>query len=279
MNRTWIDTHAHMNDAQFDADRDAAIQRARDAGVGTLIEVAESPEMWDAAIALAERYPFVHVSLGIHPHHAHRIGPKEWETLGVRLYSLIKHPKVVAIGEFGLDYHRMETTKEQQLFLLNMQLRMARETGKPIVIHCREAAQITPEFRCHADLQAALGDFYTYPSYDWSLPKPAGVIHCFSGTWDDAQFYMSRGFMLGVDGPLTYPSAKILRQNILRMPIERLVLETDSPYLPPQTHRGQRNESSYLPMIGAAVAEIKHQTPEVVRTITTANARALFRLN
>lgn len=279
MSRTWIDTHAHVNDAQFDGDRDAAIQRAQEAGVGTFVEIAESPEMWDAAVALAERYPFVYAGLGVHPHHAHRVGPNEWETVGAKLYALAKHPKVVAIGEFGLDYHRMQNTKDQQLFLLNAQLRLARETGKPIVIHCREAAEITPEFRCHADLQAALAEFYPNTHYDWAVAKPAGVIHCFSGTWDDAQFYMARGFLLGVDGPATYPSAKTLKQNIVRMPVERLVLETDSPYLPPQSHRGKRNEPSYLPMVGAAVADLKRQPVDALRTITTANARALFRLN
>lgn len=279
MSRTWIDTHAHVNDAQFDADREAAIQRAQDAGISTFVEIAESPEMWDAAVALAERYPFVYAGLGIHPHHAHQVGPNEWETVGARLYTLAKHPKVVAIGEFGLDYHRMQNTKDQQLFLLNAQLRLARETGKPIIIHCREAADITPEFRCHADLQAALAEFYPPVHYDWAVAKPSGVIHCFSGTWDDAQFYMARGFLLGVDGPATYPSAKVLKQNIVRMPLDRLVLETDSPYLPPQSHRGKRNEPSYLPTIGAAVAELKRQSTDALGAITSANARALFRLN
>jgi len=278
MTATWIDTHAHLNDVQFDADRADALQRAQDAGVQRVVEVAESPEMWDKAIALAEKYLFVYAALGIHPHHAHLTGPDVWPTLGPRLQTLLQHPKAIAVGEFGLDYHRMQNTKGQQLFILRAQLELARETQKPIIIHCREANPIPPEFRCHADLQAVLAEFYPAAHPGWAIAKPVGVIHCFSGTWEDAQFYMARGFLLGVDGPATYPSAKPLQDIIRRMPLERLVLETDSPYLPPQTHRGRRNESCYLPSIGDAVATLKHQTSEALATQTTANARALFRL-
>jgi TatD DNase family protein len=279
MTAAWIDTHAHLNDVQFDADRDLVLQRARDAGVETFIEVAESSEMWDKAIALAEKYPTVYASLGIHPHHAHLVTPDEWRTLGARLRQLARHPKVVAIGEFGLDYFRMQNTKEQQLFILRAQLEIARDLQKPIVIHCREASPIPPDFRCHADLQHILNEFYPATALGWTLAKPVGVIHCFSGTWEDAQFYMARGFMLGVDGPVTYPSAKLLQDNVRRIPVERLVLETDSPYLPPQTHRGQRNESGYLPSIGIAVGDLKHQSTEAFAAQTTANARALFRIS
>src|SRR6266704_2215854 len=133
------DTHAHIADAKFEADRDAVIARARDAGVTTLIEIAESPEMWDAAVKLAETHPFIYTSLGIHPHHAHEVGPAEWPVLSQKLRRLLQHPKVVAIGEFGLDYFRMQNTQEQQDFLFRRQLELARDTRKPIVIHCRDA--------------------------------------------------------------------------------------------------------------------------------------------
>ena len=204
--------------------------------------------------------------------------PRNGKRSGPRLRELLQHPKVMAIGEFGLDYFRMQNTKEQQFFILRAQLEVARETQKPIIIHCREANPIPPEFRCHADLQTVLAEFYPATSPGWAIAKPAGVIHCFSGTWEDAQFYMARGFLLGVDGPATYPSAKPLQDIIRRMPVERLVLETDSPYLPPQTHRGQRNEPCYLPAIGAVIADLKHQTAEALAVRTTANARALFRI-
>jgi len=274
-----MDTHAHLNDNHFDADRESAIQRALDAGVGTFIEVAESPEMWEAAIALAERYPFIYASLGIHPHHAHLLDAASWKTVGTRLKSLLAHPKVVAIGEFGLDYFRMQNTKEQQQFICRAQLELAQDMKKPIVIHCRENNPIPEDFKCHADLQEMLQAFYPALAHERHLTQPVGVIHCFSGTWADAQFYLGRGFMLGVDGPATYPSAKQLKENMTRVPLERLVLETDSPYLPPQPYRGQRNEPAYLPLTGAHVAELKHQTADALAQITTANGRALFRLN
>jgi len=274
-----VDTHAHLADAAFDSDRAESLARARQAGVSLFIEIAESPQTWDAALALSEQHADMYVSLGIHPHHAHETGEAVWPDLEKRLRTLLKHPKVVAIGEFGLDYYRMQNTKAQQQFILLRQLELAREFQKPIVIHCREDKTITPDHACHADLQHVLGSFYPERTFAHAVEKPNGVIHCFSGTWDDAQFYMAHGFLLGIDGPVTYPNAKPLQDNVKRLPLERMVLETDSPYLPPQTHRGQRNEPLHIPAIAAAVATLKHTTPAVLAEQTSRNARALFRLN
>jgi TatD DNase family protein len=265
----FVDTHCHVADAQFDADRDAVIQRALQARVGTLVEIAESPAMWDAAVTLAENHPFIYASLGIHPHHAHEVGPAEWPALKNKLLDLLRHPKVVAIGEFGLDYFRMQNTKEQQDYLFRQQLELAKETRKPIVIHCRDA---------HEDTQILLKEFYPQTSVAMDLPQPHGVIHCFSGAWENAQTYMTHGFMLGIDGPVSYPSAKQLKENVMRMPLQRIVLETDSPYLPPQTHRGQRNEPQHIPAIAETIGSIKRKTTEDVARQTSVNARALFRL-
>ncbi len=266
----FVDTHLHVADAKFDSDRDEAIERARAAGVTTFIEIAESPETWDAAVALAEKYPFIYASLGIHPHHAHEAGPDQWPTLSKKLRELLKHPKVVAIGEFGLDYFRMQNTKEQQDYIFRQQLDLAKETGKPIVIHCREA---------HADTQKALFEYYPETAYANSCPNPNGVIHCFTGTWEDAQAYLFHGFLLGIDGPVTYPNSKELQLNVTRLPLQRLVLETDSPYLPPQSHRGLRNEPLHIPTIAAAIGTLKHKTTEEVARQTTLNAKSLFRLS
>src|SRR6185437_10426422 len=130
----FIDTHAHLADSQFDADRDAAIGRAREAGVATLIEIAESPAGWDAAVKLVEQHPFMYASLGIHPHHAHEVSPDAWPALRARLQTLLRHPRVVAVGEFGLDYFRMQNTKAAQQFIFREQLRLAQELDKPVVI-------------------------------------------------------------------------------------------------------------------------------------------------
>ncbi len=264
-----VDTHCHVADCQFDADREDVLAKARSAGVGLFVEIAESPETWDAAIALAEKYSDVYASLGIHPHHAHEVGPNEWPTVSSRLKELLKHPKVVAVGEFGLDYFRMQNTKEQQDYLFKRQLELAREAGKPIVIHCREA---------HEDTQKGLLEFFPNVNGAHALPKPHGVIHCFTGSWTDAQAYLLHGFMLGIDGPVTYPNSKQLKENVSRLPLERMVLETDSPYLPPQTQRGQRNDPSHIRTIATAIAELKHTITETIAHCTTANARALFRL-
>jgi TatD DNase family protein len=265
----WTDTHQHVADEKFAADRAAVIQAAYDAGVTTLVEIAESPQTWDAAVQLAESHPFIYASLGIHPHHAHETGPAVWPELRRKLRELLTHPKVVAVGEFGLDYFRMQNTAAEQSFIFRAQLELARELGKPIVIHCRDA---------HSDTQAMLKEFFPTTSLQIDCPAPNGVIHCFSGDWTDAQTYFAHGFMIGVDGPITYPSAKTLQETIARAPVERIVLETDSPYLPPQSFRGQRNDPSRIPVIGAKVAELKHMPSEQLARKTTDNARRLFRL-
>jgi len=265
----FVDTHLHVADVQFDQDREAVVHHATQAGVTTLIEIAESPATWKAAVALAEKYPFMYASLGIHPHHAHEAGPEHWPELSKKLRELLKHPKVVAVGEFGLDYFRMQNSKEQQDYLFRQQLDLAKELRKPIVIHCRDA---------QLDTQKVLFEYYPETSNSKISPDPVGVIHCFSGTWEDVQAYLFHGFMLGVDGPVTYPNSKVLKENVTRMPLERIVLETDSPYLPPQTHRGQRNEPSHIPTIAGAIAELKHRALEEVAHQTTLNAKALFRI-
>ncbi len=265
----FVDTHLHVADSKFDADRQAVIERAQEVGVTTLIEIAESPETWESAVAMAEQYPYIYVSLGIHPHHAHEAGPDAWPSLSKKLRDLLKRPKVVALGEFGLDYFRMQNTKEQQDYLFRQQLDLAKELGKPIVIHCREA---------QADIQKGLSGYYPETFFEKFCAQPKGTIHCFSGTWEDAQTYFKHGFVLGVDGPVTYPNSKSLKDVVYRMPLERMVLETDSPYLPPQTHRGERNEPSYIPAIASQVADLKHKSLEEVARQTTLNAKALFRI-
>lgn len=272
-----IDTHLHLADSKFDVDREAAIQRARDADVSLFIEIAESPASWEPAIALAEKYSFIYASLGIHPHHAHEV---VWRDVSARLRGLLKHPKVVAIGEFGLDYFRMQNTRDQQDVLFRGQLELAQELQKPVVIHCRDDAAATgTATSAHADVQKLLAQVYPQKSFAVACPLPAGVIHCFSGTWEQAQTYMSHGFMLGFDAPVTYPSSKRLQEIVLRMPVQRMVLETDAPYLPPQTHRGQRNEPAYLPATAETIGAIKRKAIGDIAHQTTANAKALFRLN
>src|ERR1051326_6324040 len=182
----FVDTHMHVADAKFDADRDAVLQHAAAAGVSLFIEIAESPASWEAAVRLSEEHPHIYASLGIHPHHAHEIGPGEWPGVSRKLRELLKRPKVIAIGEFGLDYFRMQNTKEQQDYLFRQQLDLAQELGKPIVIHCRDA---------HEDMQKTLKEYYPSAVYARQCAEPKGVIDCFTGTWEDAQTYLAHGFM------------------------------------------------------------------------------------
>lgn len=269
----WIDTHAHVNEPQFDADRDAVRERARQAGVIAQIEVAESPAMWQRAVESAERHDGVFAALGVHPHHAHEVADA-WPDVLADLRRLARHPQVVAIGECGTDYYRPRNTPEQQRRILRDQLALAQELGKPVILHCREGS----EPGAHRDLQAELAPFFPSLAHALEVERPAGVVHCFSGTWADAQWYMARGFLLGVDGPVSYPSAKALQENVVRIPLQRLVLETDSPYLPPQSRRGQRNEPAYLVETAKAIADLKRLDVAALSAATCSNARRLFRL-
>lgn len=254
-----IDTHLHFTDPKFDPDREAVIARAHAAGVQLLVDISDEPPQWERSLALAQQYPDVVCSLGHHPHFADQSNSTSWE----RLKMLARHPRVVAIGEVGLDYIRSTVPKDVQAACFRQGLAVALELHKPVVIHCREA---------FADLLEIL-------QAEWpKTQNPGGVIHCFSGDTAVAEQCLELGFFLGVDGPITYPNAHRLRETIEQVPLERLVLETDAPYLPPQRYRGQRNEPAYLSLIAEAVAALKKVPVEEVWSITTHNAHALYPL-
>lgn len=258
-----FDTHAHLNDAKFDEDREAALARAKDAGVARVVEIADAPEDWDRALALSRARPEqVRCALGLHPYYADR-----WSAeLGGRLKRLAALPEVVAAGEIGLDYAKCPLPPGLQKESFARMLEAAAAAGLPVVIHCRDA---------YADLLPILEGRY-------AGKRPAGrfhgVIHCFSGTEADARRAVALGFALGVDGPVTYPKNDALRAALAAVGLGSLVLETDSPYLPPQSSRGKRNEPAYLGEIALRLAELFQQPVSAVAETTTANALALFRL-
>lgn len=259
-----IDTHAHLGDDQFSADRAEALARAEAAGVGRVVEIADAPADWDAAVALSRARPEqVRCALGLHPYYAAQYEPG----LLARLEKKLKLPEVVAVGEIGLDYVKAEVGREPQLAAFRALLSFCRDSGAPAVVHCRGA---------YEDLRAVLGELF-------SAPPPQGrpfwgVVHCFSGGEDDALFCRDRGFALGVDGPVTYPKNDALRAALKAAGPECLVLETDSPYLPPQSRRGKRNEPALLPEIAERLAATMGLTPAELAQKTSSNARALFRL-
>lgn len=257
----WFETHTHLSDSQFDTDRDAVIQSAISAGVERIVEIADGPEEWDKARILAERYPdHFFWAAGIHPYYADKATSENLK----KLADLSQHPQFVAVGEIGLDYAKSPIPKETQIDAFKKLLELTLQLNKPLVIHCRQAFH---------DLIPTVQSLI--PSRQ---PQSPGVIHCFTGSHSDAECLTAMGFYLGVDAPITYPSAKDLRETFKKIPMTRLVLETDSPYLPPQPFRGKRNEPKYIPLIGQELAFLTTIPLVNVKQTCLQNSYDLFRL-
>jgi TatD DNase family protein len=252
-----FDTHAHLHDPAFDADRAAVIARARAAGVTGFLTIGTDEATSVAAVALAAAEPDVYAAVGIHPHDAGTASPAALE----RIAALARAPRVVAIGEIGLDYYRDLSPRAAQREALVAQLRVARAVGKPVLLHCREAHADLLDV-CEAEGVAAVG----------------GILHCFSGDLEVARRGQSLGLLISIAGPVTYPSARRLAEVVRALPLDRLVVETDCPYLPPQPWRGQRNEPAYLPTTAARVAELLGLPIATVAAATSANAARLLAL-
>jgi TatD DNase family protein len=265
-----IDTHTHLSDPKFDADREDALQRAFEAGVRALVEIADNEAEWPKARALAEKHPGrVFWTAGLHPHYADQMD----DGLPRRLEEALKHPQLVAVGEIGLDYFRNPLPPELQRRSFQRMVEAAVQADKPLVLHCRESD--ASSFAAQEDMLGILQRFFP------PLPSPPffrGVLHCFQGRWEFAAACLNLGFIVGVDGPLTYPNARGLRDVIVQIPLPCLVLETDSPYLPPQDRRGKRNEPAYLSAIASALAELKGVSLDHLEQQTTANAEKLYRI-
>lgn len=252
-----FDTHAHYDDEAFDGDRDAILKSLPEHGIEAVVNIGASIQTTKNTLELIKRYPFVYGAVGVHP--------SETGELNEQLMDWLRHvaaeEKVVAIGEIGLDYHWEEPEPELQKHWFVRQLELAREAGLPIVVHSRDAARDTLDI-IKAERAGELG----------------GVIHCFSYSLEMAKEYLNLGFYLGIGGVLTFPSAKKLKEVVEYMPLERIVLETDCPYLSPAPNRGKRNSSLNLPYVVEAVSQIKGIPAEKVIEVTAQNARAMYRL-
>lgn len=257
----FVDTHLHLDDERYAADRADVVARSAAAGVTQMITIGTNLTNSRAAIALAEQFPGVYAAVGVHPNEAADWDDQSLETLR----ALAQHPKVVAIGEIGLDYYWERVAHDQQAQVFQAQLGLARALGKPVIIHDREA---------HGDVLATL--------QTWVQEAPPtgapGVLHCFSGDDALAATALALGFFLGVDGPLTFKNARGLQALVAGLPLDRLLIETDAPYLAPHPYRGQRNEPAYVVGVAQAVATLHHCSLEHVATMTTTNARRLFGL-
>jgi TatD DNase family protein len=267
------DTHCHLDLETFDGDRDAAIRRAQEKGVVRILIPGLTPTSSQAVVKLAQSHPILYAAVGIHPNEASTWVDKE--SLGI-LHHLALNPKVVAIGEIGLDYYWNATSDANQQEMLKDQLDLAGEIGLPVILHTREKNEGVSG-KCAGDLLKILEDWVGWlRSTHNKLAQHPGVLHSFSGSLEDAQRAIQLGFYIGVTGPVTYKNAEERRRMIVNLPIERLLIETDSPFLAPQPHRGERNEPAFVSYIADKIAQIQTRTPQEVASATAANAAQLF---
>lgn len=251
----YFDSHAHYNNERFDEDRDALLKDIHEKGVGYIINVGADMPSSRESIALAEEYPFIYAVVGVHPHEVDEMTLTDLE----ELEEMTMHPKVVGIGEIGLDFYYNHSTEENQLKWFKMQLELAKKLDLPVSIHSRDACQLT------FDTIVASG-------------VKEGVIHCFSGSHELAKEYVKRGFYIGIGGSLTFKNARKAVEVVEHIPLDKILIETDCPYLTPVPHRGKRNDSSYLSYVIQKIAEIKGITEEEVAKVTMENTKRLFRI-
>jgi TatD DNase family protein len=254
-----VDSHAHIQGKEYAGEVEAVIARARAAGIDKIIAVGGAGEMSSNhdAVALADSHENVYATVGMHPHDAKDVGLDELKSLR----DLTVDPKVVAVGETGLDYYYSHSPHDVQRRVFAEFIHLARQTGLPIVVHEREAAKDAAQLirsEGNGDLR--------------------GVIHCFTGNYEAACAYLDLGFYLSFTGIITFKNAEPLRDVVRQVPLERLFIETDSPYLTPVPHRGKRNEPAYVRLVAEAIAEIKDVSLEEIAQITSGNVRDLFHI-
>jgi TatD DNase family protein len=255
-----IDSHAHIDFPQFADDREAMFERARAAGVETLLAIGTGPgpEKLDAAIPYAEQHDWIYASIGVHPHEAKQVTPKHLD----QLTQMAKHPKVIAWGEIGLDYFYDHSPRDVQDRVFREQLALAQQAKLPIIIHCRDA---------WADTLKVLDEA-------WRPTGLGGILHCFTSTLEHAERGLDLGFLISFAGNSTYPKASNIRDVAKALPLEKILIETDAPFLAPQGYRGKRNEPAYVGEVAKAIATVRNLAPDDIAAATTANFRRFFKL-
>jgi len=263
-----VDSHCHLDLEQFDPDREAVLERARAAGVQLIVNPGIDLEQCRRSIALAEQYPEVYLAVGIHPNSS---GDFKLDTIA-ELRQLAAHPKVVAIGEIGLDYYWEKVEHAKQAFAFRAQLALAAELGLPVIIHSRES---------NADVASIIEEWITNDATRHSPLATrafAGVLHAFSGDLTLAQAAYAWNFVLSLGGPVTFKNARALHSLVPQLRPDRLMLETDAPYLTPHPHRGERNEPAYVALVCEKLAELWEKTPAAVAAASTKLAYQFFGL-
>ena len=254
-----IDSHAHIQAKEYAGEAAAVVERARAAGVEKIIVVGGAGDISSngEAIALAESFSHVYATVGMHPHDAKTVGAEAMQTLK----SLAGSAKVVAVGETGLDFYYDHSPRDIQCSLFSQFIRLALETGLPIIVHERDASREASELLRRN-----------------GAGKIRGVIHCFTGSYDSARAYLDLGFYLSFSGIITFKNADSLREVVRKIPLNRILVETDSPYLTPVPYRGKRNEPAYVRLVADTVANLTGMPLEDVARITTENAQNLFKI-
>ncbi|MGG3559936.1 TatD family hydrolase [Peribacillus frigoritolerans] len=253
-----FDTHVHVNAEQFNEDLEDVIDRAKEAGVDNMVVVGFDRPTIIRAMELIETYDFMYAAVGWHPVDAIDMTEDDLQWIE----ELSNHPKVVAIGEMGLDYHWDKSPKDVQMEVFRKQIRLAKKVGLPIIIHNREAT---------ADIVNILKEE--------EASRVGGIMHCFSGSAETALECINMNFYISLGGPVTFKNAKKPKEVAAAVPLDRLLIETDCPYLAPHPYRGKRNEPSYVKLVAEQIAEIKQLTFEEVSQATTENAKKLFGIN
>jgi TatD DNase family protein len=252
-----IDSHAHLDMEEFNEDLEAVIERAVDGGIERIITIGIDPESTVKAIDIASRYSFIYATAGVHPHDAERAT----DEVLLELQSLAKNKKIVAWGEIGLDFFRNRASREKQLKAFNTQLEIAHELDLPVIIHNREADKETIEI-----LKAHRNGIHK------------GVIHCFSSDYDTALTFIDMGFYISIPGVVTFANAGKLKDVVKRIPLDRMIVETDCPFLAPVPNRGKRNEPLYVTYTARMIAELRGITFEEVAEVTTINSKNLYNI-
>ena len=251
-----FDTHAHMDDRAFDSDRAAVLSALAEKGVGLVMNPGCSLESSCNAVKLAEQYPFVYAAVGSHPDVADEVN----DAVLAQYRTLCRHKKVKAIGEIGIDYHYEDIPRDMQKHAFRLQMELAREVKLPVIVHERDA---------HEDGMAIVREF----------PDVTGVFHCYSGSAEMAKQLVDLGWYIGFTGVLTFKNARKAIETAQTIPLDRIVLETDCPYMAPEPFRGRRNDPGYLFRMAEKLAEIRGLDIEQIHTITTENGKRLYRID
>jgi len=263
----FVDSHAHLEGHRYDTDREQVISRAREGGIETIVAIGigDGPVNFDCGILLAEKYEFVYATIGIHPHEAKLADQAAFD----RMEQLAKRPKVIAWGEIGLDYYYDHSPRElqQQVFLKQMEL--ARAANLPLVIHCRPSD----------NSENAWDDCLRLISEQWVPSGLGGVMHCFTGNAEQAKRALDMGFMISFAGNVTFPKAQQIRDAARMVPMERMLIETDSPFLAPIPYRGKRNEPMFVKEVARQIGELRGFSADEIGHQTTQNFYRFFSLH